>query len=103
MKPVHGDHIVKGKSGLCAFSSTNLDFYLRQNGIKNVILAGYLTNCCVESTMRNAYEYGYSVYTVPDCCAATSISGHDAAISNTFDMFSTPSNHAEIIEALRSY
>ncbi len=102
MKPIDGDHIVKGKISLCAFSSTNLNFILRQNGIKNVILAGFLTNCCVESTMRNAYEYGYTVYTIPDCCAATSIAGHEAAISNTFGMFSTPSNHLEIMEALTS-
>jgi nicotinamidase-related amidase len=61
MKPKEGDLIVKGKSGLCGFQSTNLDFLLRQNDIKNVVLAGFLTNCCVESTMRTAYEYGYRV------------------------------------------
>lgn len=49
MKPAEGDLVVKGKSGLCGFASTNLDFLLRQNGIKNVILGGFLTNCCVES------------------------------------------------------
>jgi nicotinamidase-related amidase len=61
MKPREGDLIVKGKSGLCGFQSTNLDFLLRQNDIKNVVLAGFLTNCCVESSMRTAYEYGYRV------------------------------------------
>ena len=29
MKPKEGDKIVKGKSGLCGFYSTNLDFLLR--------------------------------------------------------------------------
>ena len=36
MKPKEGDLIVKGKSGLCGFASTNLDFLLRQKGAKNV-------------------------------------------------------------------
>lgn len=67
MKPAEGDLVAKGKTGLCGFASTNLDFLLRQNGIKNVCLAGFLTNCCVESSMRSAYELGYSVYTLKDC------------------------------------
>lgn len=54
MKPAPGDLVVKGKSGLCGFESTNLHFLLSQNGAKNVVLGGFLTNCCVESTMRAA-------------------------------------------------
>ena len=45
MKPVAGDLIVKGKSGLCGFMSTNLDFLLSQHNTKNVVLGGFLTNC----------------------------------------------------------
>jgi ureidoacrylate peracid hydrolase len=40
MKPARGDLIVKGKSGLCGFMSTNLDFLLSQHGTKSVVLAG---------------------------------------------------------------
>lgn len=63
--------MVQGKTGLCGFTSTNLPFILSHNGIKNVALAGFLTNCCVESTMRAAYEAGFNVITLTDCCAAT--------------------------------
>ena len=90
MKPDAEDIVSKGKGGLCGFASTNLDFILRQNGIKNVVLGGFLTNCCVESTMRSAYELGYNVYTMKDCCAATSIAGQEAAYEHTFGMFSVP-------------
>jgi len=90
MKPADGDLIATGKSGLCGFTSTNLDFLLRQNNIKNVVLGGYLTNCCVESTMRTAYEKGYQVYTMKDCCAATSVAAQEAAYEHTFGMFSIP-------------
>jgi nicotinamidase-related amidase len=47
MQPSTEDVVVEGKRGLCAFASTNLDFQLRQNGIENLVLAGFLTNCCV--------------------------------------------------------
>lgn len=100
MKPKDGDLVVKGKVGLCGFHSTNLDFLLRQNGIKNVVLGGFLTNCCVESSMRSAYELGYHVYTLKDCCAATSLEGQEAAFKHTFGMFSVPTTSAEIMKAI---
>jgi len=101
MKPDEGEIVVKGKTGLCAFVSTNLDFILRQNRIHNIVLGGFLTNCCVESTMRTAYENGYRVYTMKDCCAATSIEAHNATYEYNFGMFSVPTTSEEIIAGLK--
>ena len=102
MTPVAGDLMVKGKSGLCGFASTNLDFLLRQKQIKNVVLGGFLTNCCVESTMRTAYEKGYQVYTLQDCTAATSVAAHEATLEYNFGMFSIPTTSGQIKAALES-
>jgi nicotinamidase-related amidase len=101
MKPEKGDLVVKGKSGLCGFQSTNLDFLLRQNGIKNVVLGGFLTNCCVESTMRTAYENGYQVYTLKDCVAATSVAAQDATLEHNFGMFSVPTTSVDVMSAIK--
>eukprot|EP00934_Nitzschia_sp_Nitz4_P001390 Nitzschia sp. Nitz4//scaffold84_size84139//50175//50876//NITZ4_005202-RA/size84139-augustus-gene-0.40-mRNA-1//1//CDS//3329559045//1390//frame0 len=100
MKPKEGDLIVKGKSGLCGFESTNLNFLLSQHGIKTIVLGGLLTNCCVESTMRTAYEKGYKVYTLKDGAAATSVEAHNNTLEYNFGMFSIPSTTAEIQEAM---
>merc|ERR1711998_71106 len=54
------------------------------------VLCGFLTNCCVESTMRTAFEKGFNVVTLTDCCATTSEEGQKAATTGTFGMFSTP-------------
>ena len=67
-----GDIVVEGKRGLDTFATTNLDFVLRSRDSTTVVLGGFLTNCCVESTMRTAYERGYDVITLTDCTAATS-------------------------------
>jgi len=77
LAPALKDIVVEGKRGLDAFASTNLDFILRSKGIETIILAGFLTNCCVESTMRSGYENGYRVITLTDCVAATSQEEHD--------------------------
>ena len=55
-----------------AFHSTNLDFRLRVNCIKNVAFSGLLTNVCVEGTARSAYAKGCKVFLLKDCCAAIS-------------------------------
>ena len=100
LAPQPGDIVVEGKRGLDTFASTNLDFILRSKGIQTVILAGFLTNCCVESTMRTGYENGYRVITLQDCVAATSQEEHDNAIKYDFPMFSTPLNSSDFLADL---
>lgn len=101
MKPIEGELIVQGKSGLCSFASTNLEFLLRQHNVKNVVLGGFLTNCCVESTMRTAYEKGFKVYTLNDCTAATSLAAHEASFEHNFGMFSVPTSSEDIKKAIQ--
>lgn len=54
LTPQEGDIVIEGKRGLDAFASTNLDFILRSRGLEQVAVCGFLTNCCVESTMLTA-------------------------------------------------
>jgi len=100
LTPAENDIIIEGKRGLDTFASTNLDFILRSKGIETVIIGGFLTNCCVESTMRSAYENGYRVITLTDCTAATSAEEHDNAIAYDFPMFSLPMESTRVSEAL---
>ncbi|MBV8812944.1 MAG: cysteine hydrolase [Verrucomicrobia bacterium] len=100
LKPQPADIVVEGKRGLDGFATTNLDFILRSRKIENVALAGFLTNCCVESTMRTAYELGYNVITLKDCAATVSNEAHENAIENDFPMFSHPLTHEEFLTGL---
>src|SRR4051794_391312 len=88
LAPAPGDVVVEGKRGLDTFATTNLDFILRARGITTIALAGFLTNCCVESTMRTGYEKGYHVISLSDCVAATSAEEHENAIRFNYPMFS---------------
>jgi ureidoacrylate peracid hydrolase len=100
LDPQDGDIVIEGKRGLDTFASTNLDFILRSKGISTIVLGGFLTNCCVESTMRSGYENGYEVITLSDCVAATSVEEHDNAIRYDYPMFSKPMTSAELIAEL---
>ena len=100
MAPQAGDIVLEGKRGLDAFASTNLDFILRSKGIETVALGGFLTNCCVESTMRSAYEKGFEVVTLTDCVGATSAEEHANAITYDYPMFSKPMTASEFASTL---
>jgi ureidoacrylate peracid hydrolase len=100
LAPQAGDVVVEGKRGLDTFATTNLDFILRARGITTIVLGGFLTNCCVESTMRTGYEKGYNVITLSDCVAATSADEHDNAIRFDYPMFSEVMSAEAFTEAL---
>ena len=101
LSPQEGDVVVEGKRGLDTFATTNLDFVLRSREIDTVILGGFLTNCCVESTMRTGYEKGYEVITLSDCVAATSEAEHDNAIKFDYPMFSEVMTSESFGDALK--
>ena len=101
LAPQEGDVVVEGKRGLDTFATTNLDFILRARGITTIALAGFLTNCCVESTMRTGYEKGYEVITLLDCVAATSMPEHENAIRFDYPMFSEVKTSQELAGELQ--
>jgi ureidoacrylate peracid hydrolase len=100
LKPRPEDIVVEGKRGLCGFASTNLDFVLRSRGITNIALGGFLTNCCVESTMRTGYEKGYNVVTLTDCTATVSEEEQRLSVEKNYPMFSRPLTHTEFLSEL---
>ena len=100
MKPAEGDVVIQGKKGLDAFPGTDLEKQLKAKNIETVVLCGFLTNCCVESTMRTAFEKGFNTITLTDCCATTSAEGHKGATEGTFGLFSSPMTAADFLAKL---
>jgi nicotinamidase-related amidase len=75
-----GDEIVINKVTSSAFNSTNIDRLLRNMGIRNVIVAGVVTNGCVESTTRSAAELDYGTIVVEDATGAMAPQLHEHSI-----------------------
>lgn len=97
-----GDILVEGKRGLDGFATTGLDLVLRNNGIQNLVVAGFLTNCCVEGTVRSGYEKGYNVVSLTDCTATFTDEQQHAAENFTLPMFSQTLKHNQFLEALKT-
>jgi nicotinamidase-related amidase len=67
-----GDEIVLDKTTTSCFTSTGLDGLLRNVGIRTLVIAGVDTCYCVESTVREAADRGFSVVLVGDATATSS-------------------------------
>jgi hypothetical protein len=64
---------------MSGFANTDLDAQLKQRGIENVILVGFVANTCIEATARFGMELGYHVTLIKDATAAFSQEGMPAA------------------------
>src|SRR5258708_15651699 len=76
------DEIVIPKTSSSVFISTNIDYVLRNLGVRSLMLAGILTDQCVDSTARDACDLGYLVTIVTDSCATHSRDRHDWSLRN---------------------
>src|SRR3989344_4461373 len=65
LKP-HENEIIIVKKRYDSFYDTNLEEILKKNNIKKLIVAGLLTNICVESLVRSAFDRDFKVILVKD-------------------------------------
>jgi ureidoacrylate peracid hydrolase len=76
------DEIVLPKTSSSVFISTNFDYVLRNLGVRSLIIAGCLTDQCVDSTVRDACDLGYLVTVPTDACATLTAERHEWALRN---------------------
>jgi nicotinamidase-related amidase len=76
------DDIVLPKTSSGVFNSTNIDYLLRNIGIRTLVLTGFLTDQCVDHTVRDAADRGYYPVCLNDAVATHSQDRHDSALRN---------------------
>jgi ureidoacrylate peracid hydrolase len=76
------DEMVFPKTSSSVFISTNIDYVLRNLGTRHLIIAGCLTDQCVDSSVRDACDLGYLVTVPTDACVTLSAERHDWSLRN---------------------
>jgi len=69
--------IVVEKDVNSGFIGTSLEVQLRRAEISRLVIVGFFTNFCVETTTRMSGNLGFDTYLVDDCCATTNRVGLD--------------------------
>ncbi len=85
-----------------AFINTDLESRLKQNNIRQLVIAGVLTNICCESTARSAFMRGYEVYFCTDGTATYKKEMQEGTLVNLKYGFATLMTVEEIIKIVGS-
>jgi nicotinamidase-related amidase len=75
-----GDDIVLPKTSSGVFNSTNVTYLLRNMGIENVIVVGFLTDQCVDMAVRDGADLGFYMICASDACTTYTQERHEIAL-----------------------
>jgi nicotinamidase-related amidase len=93
------DHAVT-KRTWGAFNHTDLEAYLKKQGVTQVVLAGIATSIGVESTARHAHELGFHVTLAIDAMTDMSAEAHANSVASIFPRLGETGSTGEIIRLL---
>lgn len=74
------DEILLPKTSSGVFNSTNLHYLLRNLNVQFLVIAGIMTDQCVDMAVRDGADLGYRVSCVHDACAAQTRERHEGAL-----------------------
>lgn len=75
-----GQEVVE-RSSMNAWDDKGFRKAIEATGKKNILLTGLWTEVCVTWPTLSMLAAGYNIYVVEDCCGATSVAAHEAALS----------------------
>ncbi len=102
-RPAPGEPVVRGRAGASAFAgSSDLDLILRRLGVTDLYLAGFATHVCVESTLREAHDRGYTAHVVHDACAAFTRAQQDHVRQHVIHHFGDETDAAAFAASLEA-
>ncbi len=95
-----GDEIVINKTASGVFTSTNLEYVLRNLGITGLFICGVYTNECVDTAIRDACDLGFHTTLIDDACATVTPALHNATINTIRDRYARVLNADEAVQEI---
>ncbi len=100
--PRTGEFDAVGRSGASVLKNSTLDPFLRNNDINTIVLLGFATHVCVESSLREAHDLGYNAWMVTDGCAAFDRTQHDHVCQQVVHHFGAATDADTLIERIEA-
>lgn len=107
--PLENETVI-GKTRPSAFYATNLQETLEALGVKNLVVAGMMSHMCVDTTVRAAFDLGYTIMLADDACADRAVTyrgikitaeiSHYAFMAALGERFATLMKTSEIVDKI---
>ncbi|ABE50805.1 cysteine hydrolase family protein [Methylobacillus flagellatus] len=105
--PIEGETVIT-KHYPNSFVGTNLDEALKANGVRNIVLVGFMTHMCINSTAHGGFNLGYAPTVVASATATRALPGadgsiipasdvHKAALAATRDLYAAIANDVDAV------
>jgi nicotinamidase-related amidase len=75
------DEMVLPKTSSSLFNSTVFEYLMRNIGIDTIVVTGFLTDQCVDHTVRDGADRGFRMICVQDACTTDSEARHRNALA----------------------
>jgi len=93
------DDFIVDKNRPSAFYATNLEPILKGLAVENIVVCGVTTNCCVETTVRDASQRDYRTFVVADAVAEYEDDRHEVALKSMGMLFAHITSTDEVERA----
>jgi len=80
VKP-RGDEPVVVKNFPSSFRGTGLQDLLENAGVKQLVVCGAMTQMCVDTTVRAAFDLGFNCHVISDACATRNLEFEGRTVS----------------------
>ena len=95
-----GDEVVINKTASGVFNATNIDYVLRNLGIRGLYVCGVYSNECVSTAIRDACDRGFEVTLVHDACATVTPELQRATVTTMKDRYARILTTTEVAEEI---
>lgn len=93
------DEMIIPKTSSSLFNSTNFEYLVRNIGIDTIMVTGFLTDQCVDHTIRDGADRGFHMVCVSDGVATDTHERHFAAL-NSFKGYCRTNTTDELISIM---
>jgi nicotinamidase-related amidase len=94
------DDIVLPKTSSSLFNSTNFEYLMRNIGLDTIVVTGFLTDQCVDHTIRDGADRGFGMVCPVDACTTDSLERHQGALC-AFKGYCRQATTAALLEELK--
>lgn len=101
LAPLQGDYVVD-KNRPSSFYATGLEPILNGLDVDSLVVCGVTTNCCVETTVRDASQRDYKTFVVTDATGELEQERHDFAINTMAFLFADAVTVDDMIQIWQS-